>query len=108
MADAIDDVEPPVGKELGDFFGPIRRRCSIFLADAETGELVDANEAAADLVGRSRDELIGMHQTDLHPPEKADEYRRDQCEIEQFRFDHFQLVGPDRDGSCCLGDNTSV
>ncbi len=42
---------------------------AIFVADAETGILVDGNPAAARLVGRDRSELIGQHQSILHPSE---------------------------------------
>jgi PAS domain S-box-containing protein len=35
--------------------------------DANTGKVVDANPAAETLMGYSRDELIGMHITMLHP-----------------------------------------
>ncbi|OGR60747.1 MAG: hypothetical protein A2X36_02620 [Elusimicrobia bacterium GWA2_69_24] len=48
---------------------------AIFIADAKTGNLIDANAAAVRLIGRSMDELIGMHQSELHPPELADHYR---------------------------------
>ena len=41
-----------------------------FLADAETGRILDANKAAEDLLGRSGDELRTLHQKDLHPPEE--------------------------------------
>jgi PAS domain S-box-containing protein len=40
----------------------------IALADAETGVMLDCNQALADLVGRNRAELIGQHQAILHPP----------------------------------------
>ena len=43
---------------------------AIFLADAETGILVDCNPAACELVGRAKSEIVGMHQRILHPPEK--------------------------------------
>jgi len=42
---------------------------AIFLADAETGIIVDCNRAATKLVGRKKSELIGKHQRILHPPE---------------------------------------
>jgi PAS domain S-box-containing protein len=42
---------------------------AIFLADAETGILIDCNRAATKLVGRKKSELIGKHQRILHPPE---------------------------------------
>lgn len=40
---------------------------AIFVADAETGIIVDCNKAATELVGRSKSELIGIHQSLLHP-----------------------------------------
>jgi PAS domain S-box-containing protein len=43
---------------------------AIFLADAETGIILDCNRAAAELVGREKSELIGKHQRILHPPER--------------------------------------
>jgi PAS domain S-box-containing protein len=49
---------------------------AIFLADAVTGNLVDCNRKAEELVGRSKNEIIGMHQSQLHPPDKAEEYKR--------------------------------
>ncbi len=39
----------------------------IALADAETGELLDFNQAFLDLTGYSRDELLGKPQRILHP-----------------------------------------
>ena len=43
---------------------------AIFLADAQTGIILDCNHAAAELVGREKSELIGKHQRILHPPEE--------------------------------------
>ena len=43
---------------------------AIFIADAETGILVDVNVAAEKLLQKSRDEIIGMHHTDLHMPNR--------------------------------------
>jgi PAS domain S-box-containing protein len=48
---------------------------AIFIADAETGILLDANTDAEKLVGRSRDQLIGMHQSELHPKGESERYR---------------------------------
>ena len=47
---------------------------AIFLADAETGELLEANDAATKLLGRPVDEIVGQHQSTLHPPEEAERY----------------------------------
>ena len=45
---------------------------AIFLADAETGIMIDCNRAASELVGREKSELIGKHQRILHPPEEIE------------------------------------
>ncbi|MEM2971430.1 MAG: PAS domain S-box protein [Candidatus Bathyarchaeia archaeon] len=42
---------------------------AIFLADAETGIIIDCNRAACNLVGREKSKLVGKHQTILHPPQ---------------------------------------
>jgi HTH-type transcriptional regulator, bacterioopsin transcriptional activator and related proteins len=50
-------------------------RDAIFLADIETGMIVDANPAAEALCGRSLAELRSLHHTQLHPPEAAERAR---------------------------------
>ncbi|HIC90850.1 MAG TPA: PAS domain S-box protein, partial [Syntrophaceae bacterium] len=51
-------------------------RDAIFIADTVTGKIMDVNQAACDLMGMSKADLIGLHQSELHPPDKTDEYRR--------------------------------
>ncbi|MBI5883789.1 MAG: PAS domain S-box protein [Elusimicrobia bacterium] len=48
---------------------------AILWGDAETGIIVNCNEAAARLFGRPRKQLIGLHQTSLHPPGLKDDYK---------------------------------
>lgn len=48
---------------------------AIFLADAQTGKILDANRQAERLIGLPRKEMIGMDQTKLHPPEEAESYK---------------------------------
>ncbi len=48
---------------------------AIFLADAQTGKILDANRQAERLMGLPRKEMIGMDQTKLHPPEEAENYK---------------------------------
>ncbi len=47
-----------------------------FLADVETGLILETNLQGEVLLGKRRHEIVGMHQRQLHPPDKADEYRR--------------------------------
>jgi PAS domain S-box-containing protein len=47
---------------------------AIFMADAETGVLIGANREAEELIGMSSDEIVGMHQSRLHPKEEAERY----------------------------------
>lgn len=47
-----------------------------FLADSETGLIIESNKPAEVLLGRPLHEIIGMHFSQLHPPEKIAEYRR--------------------------------
>ncbi len=48
---------------------------AIIWADID-GYLVRCNQSAEDLFERSRDELVGMHQTELHPPERLEFYHQ--------------------------------
>jgi PAS domain S-box-containing protein len=49
---------------------------AVFIVDIETGIILDANRQAEQLTGRSKQELIGMHQTQLHSAEDAGYYRK--------------------------------
>ena len=49
---------------------------AIFVAEAETGIIVDANKKAEELIGIPRDQIIGIHQMELHPPEEAENYAK--------------------------------
>jgi PAS domain S-box-containing protein len=49
---------------------------AIFLADVETGIILDVNKKAEKLMGISAKELIGTHQSRLHPSAERDYYRQ--------------------------------
>lgn len=49
---------------------------AIFLADAASGMIIDCNRNAARLIGKSKEEIIGLNQADLHPPEKLALYQK--------------------------------
>ncbi len=48
---------------------------AIFIADAETGIIIEANQQAGKLLDMPLDRIKGMHQSQLHPPEEAARYR---------------------------------
>jgi PAS domain S-box-containing protein/putative nucleotidyltransferase with HDIG domain len=48
---------------------------AILITDADTGVIVEANRKAQDLLGLPKDKIIGMHQSQLHPPGEADWYQ---------------------------------
>ncbi len=50
---------------------------AILIADADTGIIVDANQRAEELWGLPKDRLIGLHQSQLHPPEDRERSRRE-------------------------------
>ena len=39
---------------------------AIFIADTQSGFILDANDMAAELLKMPRDQIIGMHQSQLH------------------------------------------
>jgi len=48
---------------------------AIFIADARTGMLLDANKKALELIGRTLAEVQLMYESDLHPKEEEEKYR---------------------------------
>jgi diguanylate cyclase (GGDEF)-like protein/PAS domain S-box-containing protein len=69
------------------------------LADAETGIILDANRQAEGLLGRTRDEIIGKHQSELHPTAESDKYRRMFAEhVQQGRAVEFDAEVVRQDG----------
>lgn len=67
----------------------------IFVADANTGELVEANTAAEAIRGQPREEILDLHQTDLHPEGQVDRYR----ELFEWNIDQDTTVSQFDDGS---------
>jgi PAS domain S-box-containing protein len=49
---------------------------AIFLIDAETGIILEANKRAEGLMGLPADKIVGMHYVELHPKEEAERYRK--------------------------------
>ena len=48
----------------------------LFIADPETGEILEVNDAAETLIGMPSDEIIGMDQSEIHPSEQAELYQQ--------------------------------
>ena len=49
---------------------------SIFVADSESGMLIDANPKAQELIGKTLEEIQQMHQSELHPPEMLNQVKQ--------------------------------
>jgi len=49
---------------------------AIIIADSKTGTILDANKNAETMLGYSREEIIGMNQSKLHPQEKTEHYKK--------------------------------
>ena len=45
---------------------------AVIVTDTRTGRIVDCNEKTADLLARPVAQLIGLHQSEIHPPEHKD------------------------------------
>lgn len=56
-------------------------RDAVFVINAGTGMIVDANQKAQDLTGRSLNEIKLLHHTQLHPPEEFEKGGL-KCELE--------------------------
>ena len=49
---------------------------AIILADTETGQILDVNNAGCILLGLPKEKIIGKHQSEIHPPELAEKYKQ--------------------------------
>ena len=47
---------------------------AIFIADPQTGMLMDGNKKAQKLIGRTKEEIEKMHQSQLHPEDRKEYY----------------------------------
>ncbi len=65
------------GPQSEDEFRKVFETCpdAIFLADAESGVIVNVNRAACQLMAMPEEDILGLHQSQLHPPEEAERYR---------------------------------
>ncbi len=48
---------------------------AVFIAEVDTGIIIDANPKAQELLGLPLEKIIGMHQSRIHPPDQAEKYR---------------------------------
>ncbi|MBN2581644.1 MAG: response regulator [Planctomycetes bacterium] len=66
---------------------------AILLADAETGNIVEANPAASRLLMRPREQIVGMHQSELHPSRQQESARAAFADA-VHRAAEFAVAGP--------------
>jgi len=72
---------------------------AIFIADTQTGRILECNRQAEQLIGRKREQIVGMHQTELHPPDQAEKYsKKFQAHIRQGRTGDFEAQVQHKDG----------
>lgn len=72
---------------------------AIFIADVDTGMIVDCNLNAEKLVGRSRNEILGLHQIELHPRGEEDKYRKIfQMHVQQGGIVNYEMEVLHKDG----------
>lgn len=75
---------------------------AIFIVDTKTGIILDANRQAERLTGRPRQEIIGMHQSQLHSAQEAKYYE------EKFRKHIKNELVFDLEAEVVQKDGTSV
>ncbi len=73
---------------------------AIFLADSETGLILEANKKAEQITGKTRHELIGMHHSKLHPAHQEKDtklaFELDAKTIkDDNRYQDYYLLGTD-------------
>ncbi len=63
---------------MGEFFELILNEFpeAVFVAEVETGIIIYANKSAEKLLGLSKEKLIGIHQSQLHPSEDTIYYKK--------------------------------
>jgi PAS domain S-box-containing protein len=73
---------------------------AIIMGDVVEGVVIDANARACEMLGRSREEVIGMPVMDMHPPELRQRYKALFREhVATGGSDSVELVMRHRDGS---------
>jgi PAS domain S-box-containing protein len=72
------------------------------IVDIETGLILETNQQGTVLLGRSRDEIVGMPNLQIHPPEQVETYK--------WRFARHIAMGraADYDGEIIKKDGTRV
>lgn len=87
---------------------------ALIIAEAASGTVVAVNDAATDLFGRGRSSLVGMDQTELHPPQESERYHaefnaiRDDAEHSAFADDEELIRIQCRDGTAIPVDTRST
>jgi len=62
---------------------------AIFVFEAETGKIIDINKKGFELLGRSADEIIGLHHSQIHPLDESEKY------LELFKKSVSHITPPD-------------
>lgn len=73
---------------------------AIFIADVLTGKIIDCNPQAEELIGLPRNNIIGMHQSELHPENEKGKYiERFTAHVQEGHLVDYEGEVQHRDGS---------
>ncbi|MEJ2745083.1 MAG: PAS domain S-box protein, partial [bacterium] len=87
-------VESDVYRHLFEHLGS-----AFFIADVDTGNIVECNAEAEKLIGRPRDRIVGMHQSKLYPEDEEERYAQEfAAHMHEGRIDNYEAEVQNGDG----------
>ena len=92
------DLEEANGKLLDTQFAMERAGIGIHWVHADTGRFLYVNKFAAEMLGYTVDEMLGMSIPDVDPGFPAGQFRQVTEPFRQQRHVHFETTNRDRDG----------
>jgi PAS domain S-box-containing protein len=86
-------------RQLGETFDAMSRAgIAIHWVLAETGQLIDANQQACDMLGYSREEILGLSIADIDPNFDKPHYQAISQRLREQRQHRFESVNKHKDG----------
>jgi PAS domain S-box-containing protein len=76
---------------------------AIFLADPDTGYIIDVNSAAENMMKMPKEDIVGLHQSELHPKEREDHSTESFHSHAESKSENLPV-----ENSVCLPDGSEV